>query len=145
VIPRLESLVYGYDSCNSNMHPYRPYHRLYHQTHRRLDRPSRPGRLDPQGNCLLSIFTGRAHKHEGKLIVLIILLPWRWDLPIVLYPGAPPQYRSGVSQLPTSQPLKQGYIATPVLPISTSSCSCSRRFTISQALAIRSQRKSDSI
>jgi hypothetical protein len=47
-----------------------------------------------------------------KLIVLIVLLPWRWDLPIVLYPGAPPQYRSGVSQLPTSQPLKQGYIVT---------------------------------
>jgi hypothetical protein len=60
----------------------------------------------------LSRFTGRAHKHEGKLIVLIVLLSWRWDLPIVLYPGAPPQYRSGVSQLPTSQPLKQGYIVT---------------------------------
>jgi hypothetical protein len=60
----------------------------------------------------MSRFTGRAHEHEGKLIELIVLLSWRWDLPIVLYPGAPPQYRSGVSQLPTSQPLKQGYIAT---------------------------------
>jgi hypothetical protein len=60
----------------------------------------------------MSRFTGRAHEHNGKLIELIVLLPWRWDLPIVLYPGAPPQYRSGVSQLPTSQPLKQGYIAT---------------------------------
>jgi hypothetical protein len=29
-----------------------------------------------------------------------------------LYPSAPPQYRPGVSQLLTSQPLKQGYIAT---------------------------------
>jgi hypothetical protein len=46
------------------------------------------------------------------LIELIDLLSWRWGLPITLYPGAPPQYRSGVSQLPTSQPLKQGYIAT---------------------------------
>jgi hypothetical protein len=48
----------------------------------------------------LSRFTGRAREHEGKLIELIVLLPWRWDLPIALYPGAPPQYRSGVSQLP---------------------------------------------
>jgi hypothetical protein len=43
---------------------------------------------------------------------LIVLLSWRWGLPITLYPSAPPQYRSGVSQLPTSQPLKQGYIVT---------------------------------
>jgi hypothetical protein len=63
-------------------------------------------------NRFLSRFTGRAHEHEGKLIELIVLLSWRWGLPITLYPGAPPQYRSGVSQLPTSQPLKQGYIAT---------------------------------
>jgi hypothetical protein len=61
---------------------------------------------------ILSRFTGRAHKYEGKFIVLIVLLSWRWGMPITLYPGAPPQYRSGVSQLPTSQPLKQGYIAT---------------------------------
>jgi hypothetical protein len=57
--------------------------------------------LAPCKEYLLSRFTGRAHEHEGKLIELIVLLPWRWDLPIALYPGAPPQYRSGVSQLPT--------------------------------------------
>jgi hypothetical protein len=43
----------------------------------------------------------------------LVLLSWRWGLPITLYPSAPPQYRSRVSQLPTSQPLKQGYIVTP--------------------------------
>jgi hypothetical protein len=62
--------------------------------------------------AVVSRFTGRAHEHEGKLIELIILLSWRWGLPITLYPSAPPQYRSGVSQLPTNQPLKQGYIVT---------------------------------
>jgi hypothetical protein len=45
--------------------------------------------------------------------LIIIMLSWMWDLPIDLYPGAPPsQYRLWVSQLPTNQPLKQGYIAT---------------------------------
>jgi hypothetical protein len=29
----------------------------------------------------LSRFTGGACGHEGKLIVLIVLLSWRWDLP----------------------------------------------------------------
>jgi hypothetical protein len=37
---------------------------------------------------ILSRFTGRAHEHEGKLIELI-LLSWRWGLPITLYPSAP--------------------------------------------------------
>jgi hypothetical protein len=60
----------------------------------------------------VSRFTGRAHGHEDKVIELIVLLSWRWGLPITLYPSAPPQYRSGISQLPTSQPLKQGYIVT---------------------------------
>ena len=33
--------------------------------------------------------TGRAYKHEGKLIVLIVvLLSWMRDLPAALYPGA---------------------------------------------------------
>jgi hypothetical protein len=31
-----------------------------------------------------------------------MMLSWMWDLPIDLYLGAPPQYRSGVSQLPTN-------------------------------------------
>jgi hypothetical protein len=36
---------------------------------------------DRLSKYILSRFTGRAHKHEGKLIVLIVLLSWRWDLP----------------------------------------------------------------
>jgi hypothetical protein len=40
----------------------------------------------------MSRFTGRAYRHEDKLIALMILvvLSWRWDLPIDLYPSAPP-------------------------------------------------------
>ena len=50
---------------------------------------------------MLSRFTGGAFEHEGILIVLMVMLPWRWDLPIPLYPVAPPsRYRSRVSQLP---------------------------------------------
>jgi hypothetical protein len=32
----------------------------------------------------LSRFTGRAHEHEGKLIVLIIVILWKGDQPIDL-------------------------------------------------------------
>jgi hypothetical protein len=70
-----------------------------------------------------------------KLIVLIVLLSWRWGLPITLYPGAPPQYRSGVSQLPTSQPLKQGYIATLTQERCDRICSLSPDGLISWAVA----------
>src|SRR5271156_1204128 len=54
-------------------------------------------------NSLLLISTGRAHEHEGKLMVLMIMLSCMWALPTTLYPSAPPcWYRSGVSQLPTN-------------------------------------------
>jgi hypothetical protein len=46
--------------------------------------------------------TGRAYEHEVKLIVLMIMLSWMWALPTALYPGAPPSYYTGVSQLPTN-------------------------------------------
>jgi hypothetical protein len=49
------------------------------------------------------LFTGRVYEHEGKLIVLIVVISLVWDLPIDLYPAAPPsQYRSGVSQQSTN-------------------------------------------
>jgi hypothetical protein len=41
-------------------------------------------------NKNMSRFTGRAHEHEVKLIVLMMMLSWMWDLPTDLYPGAPP-------------------------------------------------------
>jgi hypothetical protein len=37
-----------------------------------------------------------------ELVVLMVLLSWMWALPTALYPGAPPSYYTGVSQLPTN-------------------------------------------
>jgi hypothetical protein len=63
--------------------------------------PGTDPRILSRRGKLVSRFTGRAHEHEGKLIELIVLFSRRWDLPIALYPSAPPQYISGVNQLPT--------------------------------------------
>ena len=45
------------------------------------------------------------------LIVLVMMLSWMWDLPIALYPGAPPLVLIR-GKPTTNQPLKQGYIVT---------------------------------
>jgi hypothetical protein len=47
---------------------------------------------------------------------MIVMLSWMRDLPAALYPDAPPQYRSGVSQLP-NDPLAELFRDTNALLI----------------------------
>jgi hypothetical protein len=44
--------------------------------------------------------------------MIVLILSWMWDLPIDLYPSAPPPIRGKPA---TNQPLKQGYIVTPAM------------------------------
>jgi hypothetical protein len=46
----------------------------------------------------MSRFTGRAVEHEVWIDCIndsLVILPWRWDLPIDLYPSAPPDTDQG--------------------------------------------------